>query len=608
MFERWEIRSWPRTDPKNISNLSVWRFAAELARDLDLATLFIVTVGVDPNDMGATVLELESPRPLFSGSDNVFEHEAKVYRRAVHETIASLDATTSINVDDFANRLAKVSGVLRYATLQSETEEDFAVLSLRDLDQGVRHFIETLLANVANGVLGSSMKVAAKSPKYVRADLPNALLSVPPLDALNYMGLLVLVRVAPFLPEHLQALRTLFSMSVVGHTAADVTDTTQLCLWLVDRSLPGCFSKASHKWLQQEGHQDGLKQWLNHLESVFLAHVPDFAWMSKLSALLVRYRFKRRPVTQFGGGSFQDEDACAPEVPFNATVDHPLRFYLDVSTHRPGRRLRSLLSNSSVLRRQGGVDATSELRTEVTFDHALHRVHVPAALFNLSVPTNSSFFVFQLARVAVRFYRGLVQSLYENPFEREVPLRFTDESRRRLSDLASCFVDDAQRSPPDVRGLWSPPRSQGHWSSVGKPLLDQASALLLALRAFDELLHVRRIWKADDRLADLPAMTAQKLFFVYLALDNCEPTRTVEGGGIPALLRVNLPLRHVPQFAEAFNCSPADHMALSPGMWCNVLRSGAVQLAPTAERRRRGTPAMTHFGPLDGPNDGRPVA
>ncbi|KAH7968690.1 hypothetical protein HPB52_010657 [Rhipicephalus sanguineus] len=607
MFESWVIRSWPRTDHKNLSNLSVWRFAAELARDLDLATLFMVTVGVDPNDVGATILELSSPRSLFSDSDSAFEHEAKVYRTAVHEIIASLNATTSIDVDDFTNRLVKVSGVLRSATLQSEAEEDFAVLTLRDLDQGVRHFTETLLANVVDSVQSTSMKVTAKSPKYVRADLPNALLSVPPLDALNYMGFLVLVRVAPFLPEHLQALRTLFGKSVVGHTVADVTDTARLCLWLVDHSLPGCFSKASHKWLQQEGHQDGLKQWLNHLEFVFLAHVPDFAWMSNLSALLVRYRFKRRPVTHFGGGSLQDEDSCAPEVPSNATVDHPLRFYLDVSTHRPERKLRGLLSNSTVLRRQGRVDAASELRTEVTFDHALHRVHVPAALFNLSVPTNSSFFVFQLARVAVRFYRGLVQALYENPFEREVPLRFTDESRRRLSDLASCFVDDAQRSPPDVRGLWSPPRSQRRWSSVGKPLLDQVSALLLALRAFDEFLHVRRIWKADDRLADLPATMAQKLFFVYLALDNCEPTRTVEGGGIPALLRVNLPLRHVPQFAEAFNCSPADHMALSPGMWCNVFRSGAVQLVRTAERRRRGTTAMTHFGPLDGPYDGRPV-
>ncbi|XP_037567923.2 uncharacterized protein LOC119448775 [Dermacentor silvarum] len=607
MFQRWEIRSWPRTDRENLSNISVWRFAAELSRDLDLATLFLVTVGVDPNDVGATILELDSLRLLFSDNDREFEHAAEIYRTAIREAMTSLINTTStVNLDDFTDRLVNVSGVLRSATFQSAAEGDFAVIHIRELGQGVRHFIETLLANVPGGAIGSLTKVTAKSPKYVTTDLQNALLSIPPLDALNYMGLLVLVRLAPFLPERLQALRTLFANIVIGHAVADVADTARLCLWLVDHSLPACFSKVSQKWLQQQGHQQALRQWLSHLESVFLANVADFAWMTNFSAILVRYRFKRRPVTQFGGGSFQD--ACAPEIPLNATADHPLRFYLNVSMHRPDRRLRGLLTNSTVLRRRGGVDAGSELRTEVTFDHALHRLHVPAALFNLSVPTNSSFFVFQLARVAVRFYRGLVQALYENPFEREVPLRFTDESRRRLSDLASCFVADAQRSPSDFRGLWSPPPAQRSWSSVGKPLLDQTSALLLTLRALDEFLHVRRIWKADDRLAEMPAETAQKLFFVYLALDNCEPIQTAEGGGVPAKLRLNLPLRHVRQFSEAFNCSPPDHMALAPGMSCNVLRSGSsVQLAPFALRRQRGTRPTARFGPLDGPNDGRPA-
>ncbi|KAH6934821.1 hypothetical protein HPB50_001136 [Hyalomma asiaticum] len=608
MFERWEIRSWPRTDNENLSHLSVWRFAAELARDLDLATLFIVSVGVDPNDMGATILELDSLRSLFNDGDKEFEPDADVHRSAVQDAMTLVNATTLINVDDFTNRLVKVSGILRSATLYSAAE-DFAVMNLSELGEGVRHFIETLLANVPGDVQYSTMKVTAKSPSYVRAGLHNALLSVPPVDALNYMGFLVLVRLAPFLPEHLEALRELFGKVVVSHIAADVPHIDRMCLWLVDHSLPGCFSKALHKWLQQEGHQGALRQWLDHLESVFLEHVPDFTWMNNLSALLVRYRFKRRPVTHFGYGSLEDEDACAPDVPFNATVDNPLLFYLDVFAHRPDRRLRGLLFNSTVLRRRSLLDAGSELRTEVTFDRALHRVHVPAALFNLSVPTNSSFFVFQLARVAVRFYRGLVQALYENPFEkREVPLRFTDESRRRLNDLSSCFVDDAQRSAPVVRGLWSPPSSQRRWSSLGKPLLDQASALSLALRAFDEFLHVRRIWKADDRLADLPPVMAQQLFFIYLALDNCEPIRTDGGGGgVPAVLRVNLPLRHVPQFAEAFNCSPADHMTLSPGTWCNVFRSGAVHLAPASERRQRGTRPMAHFGPLDGPYDGHPI-
>lgn len=136
---------------------------------------------------------------------------------------------------------------------------------------------------------------------------------------------------------------------------------------------------------------------------------------------------------------------------------------------------------------------------------------------------------------------------------------------------------------------------------MGKLLLDQTSALLLALQAFDELLHVRRIWETDHRLRNLPLQSAQQLFFVYFALDNCESTQQAShrDHGMSANLRVNVPLRHVRLFAEAFNCSFADHMAQAPGESCDVLRSSTRQLVRAGEPSQRGTRPMEVFEPAD---------
>ncbi|KAK8773391.1 hypothetical protein V5799_012077 [Amblyomma americanum] len=60
-------------------------------------------------------------------------------------------------------------------------------------------------------------------------------------------------------------------------------------------------------------------------------------------------------------------------------------------------------------------------------------------------------------------------------------------------------------------------------------------------------------------------MSADHLFFVYYALDNCESSDEVhqDQAGLPAPYRVNLPLRHLVEFAPVFGC-PDTGMAHFP--------------------------------------------
>lgn len=541
LFSKWSIVSWPRGDAVHGGEEAVWRFAAELARDLDLATIAQVGVSVNPNNLDETVVTLEKPRFLLSEVDRERSDAAELFKQAVGEVVGKLKASVA---SDFAQRLFAVRSRFAAVRPSSYSDEDELVVRFGTLSEGLQEFLNVLLSNVPTS-LPSEANVVLRSPQYFQRDVDAVLRSFPHEDTVNYFGFLVIVHLAPFLSHDMRSLRNLFADSVLGHTVGDVAvDTPLLCAWLVDRALPDCIAKAAVMWRESAGRDVITREWLSQLETVFLQHVTDLPWISELSALLVRYRLKRRATTRVGPAPSMRLD-CARGL--SPAGPNPLLVFWNVSKQRQDMVLRGLLTHGDRLRSQVWAGRT-DLSVEASFRRDFQLVHVPSALFNDSVPTRSSIFVFHLARVAVRFYRALAQFLYENPYEREAPLSFADDYGHRLDEILECIREHAfhPRAPK---------------SSV-RALLDRTTALQLAINAFDQLLPIRRIWRLDLRLEDLPKVTAHQLFFIYFALDNCESTDPAfHSGRAKAKQRVNMPLRHLSQFAEAFRCPPGAPMA-----------------------------------------------
>lgn len=85
------------------------------------------------------------------------------------------------------------------------------------------------------------------------------------------------------------------------------------------------------------------------------------------------------------------------------------------------------------------------------------------------------------------------------------------------------------------------------------------------------------LWKVKFRLRTLARTSADQLFFLYYALDNCEQSdepykshqyRTWRR--LPPEQQVNFPLRHTPQFWEAFNCGPGTALRAPGDAICKV--------------------------------------
>ncbi|KAH8028487.1 hypothetical protein HPB51_017447 [Rhipicephalus microplus] len=544
-FRDWAIKEWPVLKPDAITTSVAWTFAGELVRDLNVAALTSVSIGVSLKALERVSIELDNPRLLFSCNDASRPVVMNLFSGALTELMSRFSASSSKkNVEEVMRVFVRVGSSPAIAARPDSGPLSYTLIKLIDLDH-----------------------VVVKSTDYVRNYLTQAMQELPAHAVANYLGFLALAKMAPFFPEKFASLRQIFAKDLLDRTLPDVSQTKTLCLLAVQQLLPRCFSKAATQLRGMWGAMLPLSDWLARLQSSFSRHQDLVAWIDELSALIVRYRLKRNRMVSLSTGY---SEPCAPapsEIPRRS--EHPLRFFHQVSMLQEQKRLQMILKDGRDVLAQSG-EPRSELMTVPDYEVMRQLVHVSMVLFNTSVPTNATLFSFHLSRVAVRVYRALVQLLFPNIYERDAPITLGDDARRQLERLLSCFEDDLRQLPTTVRG----PVSIDSAKSRGA-LLQHVAAIKLALRAFDDNLNVRRIWRVDYRFQDLPNVSSDALFFIYYALDNCESADTVyaehRGHWLPAHYRVNAALRHVDEFAREFGCTPATDMASGTSM-CNVLK------------------------------------
>ncbi|KAK8787722.1 hypothetical protein V5799_022498 [Amblyomma americanum] len=560
LFRDWAIKEWPVLKNGTVTTEVAWMFAGELVRDLNVAALASVSVGVSPKALEVAAIELDKPRLVFSCNDASRPAVTKLFKDALLEVMSSFAAASAAvgnsDVDNVMNVFIRLASSPTLAASPDTSPIMYTSVKLVELESGYKNFLEKVFNSIVK--IDDTTEVVLKSPDYLRNDLKAAMQELPPQAVVNYLGFMALVKAAPFFPEKFSNLRQLFGKDVLDRTLPDVSQTKALCLLAVQQVLPGCFAKAAAK-LRGMSHTDlPLAEWLSRLESTFDRHQERVAWIGELSALIVRYRLRTNRIAAFPWGSRQEPCAPTPqEIPRRS--EHPLRFFHQVSMLQEQKRLQLVLKTGQEVRALRG-EARSELATIPEYDVMRQAVHVPMALFNTSVASNTTMFSFHLSRVAVRLYRALVQVLFPNIYERDAPLSLNEEMARRLDRLLSCFEEDLSKLPADVRGPVSVDSAKFRGA-----LLQHAAAIRLALSAFEDLQSVWRVWNVDFRFQDLPDFNSGALFFLYYALDNCESADPVYeehlGSWMPAHYRVNAALRHVPNFASEFNCTGAQPMA-----------------------------------------------
>ncbi|KAK8773871.1 hypothetical protein V5799_011596 [Amblyomma americanum] len=561
LFKAWKIRLWPRDT--NSSVREVWEFAGELVRDLGFGSIVDIAVGIRATDDGNPVVELRQPAHALSCNGAWRVPVAMLLHNALSDL--SLEFTHAPRpeiMDEIISAFIRLGSCPAYLALADFNGVTFgrplaALTNLSELNDDVRQFLGIAFEGVTR--LRPDTVVVLKPASYVREYLAASVRELAPRALMNYMGLLALVHLSPFLPERHLHLRQLFAKILRGRTLPDVSNSSTLCLMAVERALPACFRKLSASLFRAAEYDVRVPEKLSQLEDAFAHNVRHLAWMNDELAVVNRYQLKHRRASHLGLATGTNA-SCVPSG-VTMRTDSPVQFYRDVCRAQQRSVLEPIIAGRSVAAHRVATVRPSSVRA--VYDRLLRRVLVPAALFNTSVPGNSAGFSLQLARYAVRFYRALLDALFLDDWD-----RVEDEAvRQKLQVLLQCFGWDLRELPATLKGSvgLNPARSTA-------ALLLQTAALQFAFRAFQDLWQVRRTWNADFRYRRLPSLSVEALFFVYYALDNCETSDPVYKGDqrLPAEHRVNLPLRHLAEFAPLFNCS-ADAVMGRPGRSCAVV-------------------------------------
>ncbi|KAH7947446.1 hypothetical protein HPB52_012010 [Rhipicephalus sanguineus] len=552
LFRSWGSE-WPRTASSGGTPDDVWRFAGKLLRVLGVPSIVGVEIGLEPRDLDKTIVEVGPPKGTIFYAKDISDHRVMaLFTDAVRSAAQELNpqdaAAANAAGTDVSIALASLS--LLHLDDLGTSPLDFEIESFGALGKGVQAFMRVVFEKVT--AFSAGTRVMVHRGQLVRHDIDNTVNSAPPRAMLNYLGLLALVSLAPFLPDRLAQLRVLHSVYTLGHAEAPTTE--RLCLRAVVQAYPACIIKAS-----REVHKDVRRSvWLSQLESLFVGYVHGVSWMDNLTSLFVRYKMRHHRFERFFPTRTLDQCKQA------ATQGTPKA--MDAFLGAVGLRQTEILSQygKSLL----PVGLGSPLSVWARYRLCLQLMQIPVGLVNISVPTNGTVFALHLARFAVRLYSGLSQLLYEGTvYELEIPLYFTEEAERALDEALDCLLCDARRRFP--YGLDA--------DRVRNALLEQVLALQLAFMAFRNLMGVRRIWHRDFQLSTLLGVTADQLFFLYYALDNCELSDEVFESHqfeahrrLPASVRVNMALRQSVHFADSYGC--AAHTPMAAGEPCRLLR------------------------------------
>ncbi|XP_037574155.1 neprilysin-1-like [Dermacentor silvarum] len=543
---------WPQKGRASSSTKEVWHFAAKLMRVLGVPSLVGIEIGLDPWNLEQNIIEVGPPRTMFFSKDVSEPRVMTLFSDATRAAAKALNP----NDADAANAAAKdVSIALASISLHQlddlgTSPLDFQLDKFGSLGKGVQYFLRTVVENVTT--LDSRTRLLVHRSPLFRRELDETVNSLPPRAMLNYLGLLALVALSPFLPERLSSLRVLHSVHTLGR--AENGSNELLCLRAVSQAYPACLAAASQT-LYKNTHRS---VWLSQLESLFVGYVRNVVWMDNLTSLFVRYKMQHHHLARFfPAWPLGDCNATTGAASSKAIVA-----FVDAVSLRQTQELQQL--GKSPLQASTG----SPLSVWPRYRLCLRLFQIPVGLVNDSVPANGTFFALHLSRLAVRLYAALAQLLYEGTvYEREIPLYFTEEAERTLEDLLDCLLCDARRRFP--HGLRA--------ERVRNALLEQVLALQLGFLAFRRLLAVRRIWSFDFRLSTLPEVTSDQLFFLYYALDHCELSDAVFESHqfeayrrLPSAVRVNMAVRQSTRFAQAFRCPPGSPMVA--GEPCQVLR------------------------------------
>ncbi|KAH7963729.1 hypothetical protein HPB52_022467 [Rhipicephalus sanguineus] len=450
--------------------------------------------------------------------------------------------------------------VLRLTESSSSKDSEEQVRSLGDLSL-FQPFVLNALGDALSNMSGEPV-LLLQSSDYIN-DLIEAIRLTPPHVTLNYLGYILVDHIKPF----------------VLPTLWDMHNRDEVCLDAVDKALPRMVHYIAYTRFKSTLENVAIRNIIDDLKHELMTALAKTSWLdiSTKSQLL-----KRLTETQI--------HAFFPHWMSNAQVAR--EFFSDLPDVTAGHALDSYQAIREHMYRTSLLDhfdkndlwKGSVFDTHCSVDRESGNAYFPVSLVNVTGRATQFFLLFQIPRIGSRLLQCLFLTLLQGSVniggstgsEDNGASWWSPTARQSYQARKQCFssqrpeVCDSAGSVGDVVAR--------HRQQALLREITEAAAVAPVLKLYKMYIMSRSRHRTDYRFQNAEGISTNQLFYVYHALNLCQPRRFIEpslitaasSAGVcdqPIRRRVNAALMNDPEFEKVFGCSPGTNM--NPTMKCS---------------------------------------
>lgn len=525
------LRGWPYEADGNHTVSNVWNTSAMIIRYFSIPTLLTVHLTKVSRTSDAVVV-LDKSNAFGSLLDFKNNFTVTERSRSLLELMRLVNAQAPQGLSDEV--LEFIHYVLRLTESSSSKDSGEQVRSLGDLSL-FQPFVIGALSGVLDNVTGDPV-LLLQSSDYI-TDLIEAIRLTPPHVSLNYLGYVLLDHLRPFI------LPSSWNTPNRGH----------VCLEAVDRALPRMVHYMAYMQFKSTLENVAVRNIIDDLKHELMTAIAKTSWLDVMTKSQMLKRLTEIQVHAF-----------FPHWMSNTQLVRDL--FADTPDVQPGLGLHSYQQIRTHAFRASLVDQFdkndfwkgSVFDTDCSVDTEFNNVYFPVTLLNVTGRTTQFFLLFQIPRIGSRLVRCLLLMLLEGGGGQESASWWSPVARQGYETRRHCF--GVQR--PDVCD-----DAAGRSRALLHDVVETAT-LAPVMRLYKMYITSRSRHRTDYRFQNAEGVSTNQLFYVYHALNLCEPdvaqhpSLAVRPGVCNDMprRRINGPLMNDREFEKIFGCSSGTNM------------------------------------------------
>ncbi|XP_040078841.3 neprilysin-21-like [Ixodes scapularis] len=369
LMSRVSLQGFPLTSP--IEDVSVWKVAAKLLRKTGTAAFLSVSVTSHPSTR-KDIASLDLPEALSMISGVEMSEIIRIYTKSVFYAVSVLaekqvPSVHMLNVVRFASELEKL--------YQNHSINRTSQLKKFDPESPLHYFLSEVFANVPGIVYasGGNSEVIINAPEFC-SELQRLVDSTEPHIVMNFLGVRLLIHIAPFLPW--PDLHDVFS-SLVYQKSRFGVERWRFCLRAVEQALPSLFLQFSLLAIGNRRLIAMSTKLVTAIKREFLSNIHSTTHLNNASKTVIQVLISTTTFKIMGASWIYNKN-------LDMQIDDPALYKINSALHSYVS-VQEMAFMTKIARGSSNRWPLSAFSTDCWYESGSRTIYVPMLIFSVSL-------------------------------------------------------------------------------------------------------------------------------------------------------------------------------------------------------------------------------